>query len=249
MTLAAALLAAAAAATAVPSRAVAERVERLHARPSRPTAGAGPRGSPRSRRQALDRVRRWVVAGMAGAAVAVLVGESAGTVSGLLVAVVLARWLARLEPAEERRRRERLEAAVPVVADLVATCVEAGCPPPVAVAAVAEALGDPVEGELVPALVDASLGVPPRDGAPPIGAPLAPIGRALARAARTGAAPAAGLRLLAEDARNATRSTAEVRARSTGTRAAAPVGLCLLPAFVLCGVVPLVGSLVLEVLT
>jgi hypothetical protein len=35
----------------------------------------------------------------------------------------------------------------------------------------------------------------------------------------------------------------EERARSVGVKAAVPLGLCLLPAFVLVGVVPLVVSL------
>ena len=44
------------------------------------------------------------------------------------------------------------------------------------------------------------------------------------------------------------RSEAEARARTVGVRAAAPLGLCLLPAFVLVGVVPLVAGTVASLL-
>jgi hypothetical protein len=48
------------------------------------------------------------------------------------------------------------------------------------------------------------------------------------------------LERVAEDARDTARRAAEARARSLGARAAAPLGLCFLPAFVLVGVVPIV---------
>ena len=49
---------------------------------------------------------------------------------------------------------------------------------------------------------------------------------------------------LAVDLRRGARARVEARARAVGVRAALPLGLCLLPAFVLLGVVPLVaGSL------
>jgi hypothetical protein len=51
-----------------------------------------------------------------------------------------------------------------------------------------------------------------------------------------------GLALLAGDLRRRRRAAAEQRARSVGVRAAAPLGLCFLPAFVLIGVVPSVVS-------
>jgi hypothetical protein len=47
---------------------------------------------------------------------------------------------------------------------------------------------------------------------------------------------------LAEDLRRRDRADVESRARSVGVKAALPLGLCLLPAFVLVGVVPLVAG-------
>jgi hypothetical protein len=47
---------------------------------------------------------------------------------------------------------------------------------------------------------------------------------------------------LAEDLRRDTRAQLESRARAVGVKAALPLGVCLLPAFVLVGVVPLVAG-------
>ncbi len=73
---------------------------------------------------------------------------------------------------------------------------------------------------------------------------LAPLGRALARAERTGAPVAAVLARLADELATAGRADVEDRARSVGVRAAVPLGVCLLPAFLLLGIAPLVASLV-----
>jgi hypothetical protein len=70
----------------------------------------------------------------------------------------------------------------------------------------------------------------------------------MARAVETGASVSDALRRLAEDLQAVSRSEAEARARTVGVRAAAPLGLCLLPAFVLVGVVPLVAGTVASLL-
>ncbi|HEY0888763.1 MAG TPA: type II secretion system F family protein, partial [Nocardioides sp.] len=72
---------------------------------------------------------------------------------------------------------------------------------------------------------------------------LAPLGRTLARAHRSGAPVAGSVERLADDLARAARAEVEDRARRVGVRAAVPLGLCLLPAFVLIGIVPLVGGL------
>jgi hypothetical protein len=64
----------------------------------------------------------------------------------------------------------------------------------------------------------------------------------MARSLDTGAPMADGLRLLASDLRRAHRAAVERKARGVGVRAAAPLGLCFLPAFVLVGIVPTVVS-------
>jgi len=49
---------------------------------------------------------------------------------------------------------------------------------------------------------------------------------------------------LARELRERAHAEVESRARSVSTRAAAPLGVCFLPAFVLLGIVPLVAGLV-----
>ncbi len=72
---------------------------------------------------------------------------------------------------------------------------------------------------------------------------LAPLGRTMARAHDTGAPVVAAVERLADELAAAGRADVEDRARAVGVRAAVPLGLCLLPAFVLVGIVPLVAGL------
>ncbi|MGH8825880.1 MAG: type II secretion system F family protein, partial [Jiangellaceae bacterium] len=71
---------------------------------------------------------------------------------------------------------------------------------------------------------------------------LGTLARALAGAGTHGASPVAMLERVAADARDAARWEAQARARALGARAAAPLGLCFLPAFVLVGIVPVVAG-------
>ena len=75
---------------------------------------------------------------------------------------------------------------------------------------------------------------------------LAALGRTMARAQATGAPVVAAVERLATDLARAARADTEDRARAVGVKAAVPLGLCLLPAFVLIGIVPLVAGLVLS---
>jgi pilus assembly protein TadC len=64
----------------------------------------------------------------------------------------------------------------------------------------------------------------------------------MARSLDTGAPAAEALTRLADDLRRERRTLADQAARSVGVRAAAPLGLCFLPAFVLVGIVPSIVS-------
>lgn len=176
-----------------------------------------------------------------GIGLAVVVGGVVGALLGAGTAVVAAVVLHRLEPAAVRRRRERLEADLPTAVDLLEACLLAGRPPTEALAAVAAAMAGPLTDDLGVVIVRLRLGADPvtvwREVAQP-GGPLAPLGRTMARSLETGAPMADNLRLLAGDLRARRRAGAERRARGVGVRAAAPLGLCFLPAFVLVGVVP-----------
>jgi Flp pilus assembly protein TadB len=73
--------------------------------------------------------------------------------------------------------------------------------------------------------------------------PLEPLGRSMARAHESGASVQHAVSRLAADLRGQSRERADAKARTIEVRAAAPLGLCFLPAFVLLGVVPMVVAL------
>jgi pilus assembly protein TadC len=72
---------------------------------------------------------------------------------------------------------------------------------------------------------------------------LALMGRTLARVESSGAPVADEVERLADDLERASLAAVEDRARSVGVKAAVPLGLCLLPAFLLIGIVPTVAGL------
>ncbi len=185
---------------------------------------------------------RALVAALGAVGVLAVVGGFAGVVVAAFVGVATWVGLSRLEPPGLVRDRERAVAAVPLTADLLAAALGAGCPPVVAVAAVAEAVGGPLGSALRTAAATARIGADPTRAWAAMAADpgLRPLARALAAATGRGTSPVPVLQRVADDARDTARRAAEARARSLGARAAAPLGLCFLPAFVLVGVVPIV---------
>jgi Flp pilus assembly protein TadB len=191
-----------------------------------------------------------LAAAVAGLAVGLALGGLVGACAGVLVAAVLSRWLAGLEPRAVRQRRQRMEADLTVAADLLAACLLAGSPPADAAEAVAEALGGPIEEELLAVVANLRLGGDQaaswlRLAGEPV---LAPLARSWARALETGAPLAEAMTRLADEQRSARRWAAEAGARRAGVRATAPLGLCFLPAFVLIGVVPAVVGIAADLL-
>jgi Flp pilus assembly protein TadB len=188
---------------------------------------------------------------LAAAAPVVVLGGVAGALAGVVTAVVVYRVLGSREPAHLRRRREEVARGLPQAVDLLAVTLAAGASPSHALSVVAAALEGPVADEFRAAEHSLGLGRDParvwREVARRPG--LAALGRAMTRAVETGASVSDALHRLAEDLHAAARLGAESRARAVGVRAAAPLGLCLLPAFVLLGVVPLVAGSVSALLT
>ena len=185
---------------------------------------------------------RTVVGLLAGAQLVWIVGGLPGVVAGVLVAVLLPRWLSRLEPVRVRRRRFRLRADLPVAVDLIAVCLRAGHPPVAAVATVASAVGGPLGADLGRCAARLELGADPATvwgdlSADPV---LGSVGRALVRAADTGAPVADALDHLSDDLRRERLVETEEVARRVAVRSAGPLGLCFLPTFVLVGVAPTV---------
>ena len=186
------------------------------------------------------------VAASAGAAVAVLLVVPGPAGMGLAAAVACVVWWRSRswEGAAVRRRRACLEAELPHVVDLMTAALAAGAAPTTALSLVAEVVDEPMAGELRtwttridlgtdPATVWASMARHPQ---------LSRLGTTLHRSAESGAPVADALLRLSEDLRDQQRSAVEERVRQVEVRAAVPLGVCLLPSFVLVGVVPLVAG-------
>lgn len=187
-----------------------------------------------------------VAGGLAGVAAWLLLGGTAGIVAGAGCALLLPLALARLEPAASRRRRLELVRTAPLVADLLAASLAAGVPLDRAVSVVARAVGGAPMAVLAGIHRRVALGEAPAVAwttaadLPGLGG----IARAVARSARTGAPLAELLTAAAADLRAEAAAAGLAEVRATAVRAVLPLGLCLLPAFTLLGVVPIVGGLV-----
>jgi Flp pilus assembly protein TadB len=131
------------------------------------------------------------------------------------------------------------------VVGLLADALRSGQPPVDALAVVAAALPGPAASRLAVAVPRLRLGVDPLQVWTDLAADqsLGPLGRALARAHRTGAPVVPAVERLADELARSARADVEERARAVGVKAAVPLGLCLLPAFVLVGIVPVVAAL------
>jgi Flp pilus assembly protein TadB len=203
---------------------------------------AGPGARPAGERALLTRLRLPLSCLVAVGAWALLggLGVPAAPVAGVVAWTVLGR----VEDPAAVRRRERLDEELPTGVDLLASCLEAGAPPEAALVTVGRALGGPVEEELLAVYARLELGADPATVWRDLGAhpQLGPLGRTVARAHDSGASVAGAVRGLAVELRERADAEVEARARSIEVKAAAPLGLCLLPAFVLLGIVPMVAG-------
>lgn len=188
-----------------------------------------------------DRARRLIVALLAGAATVPLLPVAAP-------AIALGCWAAPL--LRERRRRERAAAEVrrslPEVVDLVALAVGAGLNVPGAVEAVGRRGHGPVAVALGEAAAEIRLGrrcadvlddLPDR-----VGDPVRPLAAALAASDRYGSPLADALERLAIELRADRRRHAEAAARQVPVKLLFPLVLCVLPAFGLLTVAPLLAG-------
>lgn len=192
-------------------------------------------------------LRRWRLlwALCAGLAAVAFFPGPAGWVLGS--AAVIGTWLvaSRAEPPAVRRRRDEIARELPHVVLLLAAALRAGSAPGDAVRLVCAALPGAASDRLADVPRRLAVGVDPARVWSDLAddADLGALGRTLARAHETGAPVAASVERLAEDLGREVRARAEDRARSVGVKAAVPLGLCLLPSFLLLGIVPMVAGL------
>jgi pilus assembly protein TadC len=191
-----------------------------------------------------------VVVGLGSSLVASGLGPWALAV-GLLVGAVTAVALGRLEPGGAKRRRSDLLEQTPAALDAMAACLEAGLPLRRVVEVVAQLSPQPLAGRL--ALVVNGIGVGLADAEAWLGLAADPVlgglARDLARSVDWGIAIKTVLTDQAAELRRAGQIACRVRARSVGVRTVLPLGLCHLPAFILLGVVPILGSGLISVIS
>lgn len=209
--------------------------------PERPPGSAGESTRDASHPVAL---LRGVAAASAALAALLVVPGPVGLAAALVVGVVVLVRSRQWEGSAARRRRAVLEAEVPHVVDLMTAALGAGAAPTTALERVADVAVPAMAVELRqwttrlalgtdPVTVWASMAQHPQ---------LARLGTTLQRSAESGAPVGAALQRLAADLRARQRAAVEERVRQVEVRAAVPLGVCLLPAFVLVGVVPLVAG-------
>ena len=211
-----------------------------------PRLGSGPPGRPVSTAADERGYRRWLWSALAGLGAWAFVSGTAGLAVGVVAAGVVWVVLGRAETPAQRARRVRVRAELPHVVGLLAAAVRGGLPPADALALVCVALPGPATDSLATLPPRIALGVDPAEAWRVLETDpgLAPLGRTLARSARTGEPIADALDRLGAELAAGARGDAEDAARRVGVRAAVPLGLCLLPAFLLIGIVPVVAGLV-----
>lgn len=212
----------------------------------RSSPGVRLRAAPDRGQRAGDRQRLAQAAAVAASALPLAIGLG-WLAAPVAAALGFASWwvLGRLQAAGVVRRRELLEAELPQACDLLAVCLESGLPLRTAATELARVHDGAIGPVLAEVSATVSLGADEARAwadlaiAEPA---LADLGREVSRTLGSGLALAAALRSLGKEARRAGRAAAQVRARRVGVRSVLPLMLCFLPAFLLLGVVPIVGG-------
>jgi Flp pilus assembly protein TadB len=185
--------------------------------------------------------------GVAGAGIGawLFVGGTGGPVAG--VAGAAGAWwaLSRVEPPDVRRDRQEVERTLPHLIDLFASTLRAGAEPVAGLAQVCAALPGPATDRLAPVVEHARWGATATEAWESVrdDEQLAPLVRAMVRSQASGASVVELVERLADELEREGLARAEDAARKVGVSAAVPLGVCLLPAFLLLGVVPTVASL------
>lgn len=184
-----------------------------------------------------------------GIAAWLFVGGAPGPVAGFVAAAFAWRVLAGAEAPAERRDRVEVERTLPHLIDLFASTLRAGAEPVAGLAQVCAALPGPAADRLAPVVDRARWGASSAEawGAVAEDQALASLTRAMVRAQTSGASVVQAVERLADELERESLARAEDVARRVGVAAAVPLGVCLLPAFLLLGVVPTVASLVASV--
>ncbi len=209
-----------------------------------------PKRSPRS--QLIENpVVRWVISVLVGAAIAWFVGSSlAAATVGLAITVGCQRALSRREPADVRLRREQFTEWLPYAAVLLGALIRVGWPTGRAAATVGDAIQGAVGQRFKHIGAELELGASPEVWSAHLGdvAEAAPLIRAVMRSSESGSALSGACERLAKQLRAQRELVGQGQAARVSLAMIAPLTVCFLPAFVLIGVVPLIASVLTEVL-
>ena len=191
---------------------------------------------------------RWLLAAMAGVGGFLFVGGRMAPVAAVAAGCVAWWVIGRTESPAERRIRRQVRSDLPHLVDLLAAALRGGATPGQGVRMACGALPGPAAERLAGVSGRLDLGVEPAQvwASLAVDTELAPLGRALARSHRTGAAVVPTIEQLAGELGRSATADIEEQARAVGVRAALPLGLCLLPSFLLLGIVPLVVGMLAE---
>ena len=176
----------------------------------------------------------WV---FSGGAVALGVGAIAGATAAV--------WLVKRAQPDEKDRL-RLAREFPLVLNFLASVVESGAPVRAAAAVVGEVCDDSSAARLKAVVARCEAGFTDSEAwrtlsDDPVWGDVA---RELARCVDSGVAVGDVLREAAAQATQAEAARAIAKARSVGVASTLPLVCCFLPAFLLVGVVPIVGGLI-----
>lgn len=180
---------------------------------------------------------------IAAAAVALAGGLLLGITGGLVVAppACATAWFV-VGRLHRRPPRLRPDPALPLALDLVSAALQAGQPVASALVLAAPAAGERCAAALTRVGRLLALGADPAEAWQPLADDpvLGEVTAAALRSATSGMRLASAFTQTASDLRATARSAAEARAHRAGALAAAPLGLCFLPAFVCLAIVPVV---------
>jgi hypothetical protein len=189
---------------------------------------------------------RALTAALLAAVAAAVVAPGAGSASRRVARLPRPAAVAGRRPAAVAGRRRGRPSSVPgpVVLDLVAAVLRAGAPVTTSVRAVGECLGaygapDGLDLLILAQRHELALGDPMPGAAPWV----VLLDETLLLAREAGLAPGPLLTSAAQDERARVATAQRLAAARLGVRVVLPTGLCLLPAFVLLTVMPLVLAL------
>lgn len=153
----------------------------------------------------------------------------------------------QLATAAETRRSAALTDALPQLCDLLAVCLDSGLPLRSAIAAITPVLDDPLRAVLAHVASKVALGIDEATAWAELGRAepaLAGLAAEFAQALDSGLALAKTVRGFGVEARREALAQQEYRARRVGVRSVLPLMVCFLPAFLLLGIVPIVGGVI-----